>query len=110
MTQGLGLAPNATRVRITDMDPAARRSVAGLEIDRAILVCKAFHARHAHMTYRAVFPSPVQIMVSPIHDGRDIIVGPLARNRHLLFGNRLLMYRSQLPACRGFADRWRWKR
>jgi uncharacterized SAM-binding protein YcdF (DUF218 family) len=45
---------------------------AGLEIRSAILVCKAFHARRAHMTYSAAFPEHIQFMVCPIHDEREI--------------------------------------
>jgi uncharacterized SAM-binding protein YcdF (DUF218 family) len=43
-----------------------------LEVRAAILVCKASHARRAHMTYSAAFPEHVRFMVSPIHDERDI--------------------------------------
>lgn len=45
---------------------------AALEIRTAILVCKASHARRAHMTYSAAFPEHIRFMVSPIHDERDI--------------------------------------
>ena len=43
-----------------------------LEVRTAILVCKASHARRAHMTYSAAFPEHIRFMVSPIHDERDI--------------------------------------
>lgn len=49
---------------------AVRR--AGLKVGAAILVCKAFHARRAHMAYSAAFPEYVLFMVSPVHDERDI--------------------------------------
>ena len=45
---------------------------AGLQINAAIIVCKAFHARRAHMAYSAVFPEHIRFMVSPVHDDRDI--------------------------------------
>ena len=45
---------------------------AALEVRSAILVCKAFHARRAHITYSAAFPEHIRFMVSPIHDERDI--------------------------------------
>jgi uncharacterized SAM-binding protein YcdF (DUF218 family) len=45
---------------------------AGLEINAAIIVCKAFHARRAYLAYSAAFPKHVQFMVSPVHDDRDI--------------------------------------
>jgi uncharacterized SAM-binding protein YcdF (DUF218 family) len=45
---------------------------AALEVGAAILVCKAFHARRAHMAYSAAFPEHVLFMVSPVHDERDI--------------------------------------
>jgi uncharacterized SAM-binding protein YcdF (DUF218 family) len=45
---------------------------ADLEVRAAILVCKASHARRAHMTYSAAFPEHIRFMVSPVHDERDI--------------------------------------
>jgi uncharacterized SAM-binding protein YcdF (DUF218 family) len=45
---------------------------AALEVQTAILVCKAFHARRVHMTYSAAFPESVCFAVSPVHDERDI--------------------------------------
>ena len=45
---------------------------AGIGVSRAIIVCKAFHARRAFMTYATVFPEHVTLTVSPIHDERDI--------------------------------------
>ena len=45
---------------------------AGIEVHTAILVCKAFHARRAHMTYSSIFPSQIQFMVSPIQNERNI--------------------------------------
>ena len=44
----------------------------GLHVDKAIIVCKAFHARRAYMTYRLVFPDKIEFMVAPIVDIRDI--------------------------------------
>lgn len=46
-----------------------RRNV---EIGSMIIVCKAFHARRAYLTYRSVFPEGVEIMVKPIVDDRNI--------------------------------------
>ena len=43
-----------------------------LEVRTAILVCKASHARRAHMTYSAAFPEHIRFMISPIHDERNI--------------------------------------
>ena len=45
---------------------------AGLQITKAVLVCKAHHSRRALLTYQAVFPSGVEFTVSPIIDSRDI--------------------------------------
>jgi hypothetical protein len=45
---------------------------AGLQITKAILVCKAHHSRRALLTYQAVFPSGVEFTVSPILDFRNI--------------------------------------
>ncbi len=42
-------------------------------ISRAdIIVCKAFHARRAYMSYRFVFPDQIEFMVAPVVDIRDI--------------------------------------
>ncbi|WP_207644706.1 YdcF family protein [Caloranaerobacter ferrireducens] len=44
----------------------------GIKVDKAILVCKTFHARRAYLTYKTVFPPSVKIIVSPVTDGKDI--------------------------------------
>lgn len=44
----------------------------GLHVNRAIIVCKAFHARRAYMAYRLVFPDQIEFMVAPVVDIRDI--------------------------------------
>ena len=44
----------------------------GLQVSRAILVCKAHHSRRALLTYQAEFPAQVEFMVSPIVDHRGI--------------------------------------
>lgn len=38
----------------------------GIDIKKAILVCKSFHSRRAYLTYKAIFPKDVEILVSPI--------------------------------------------
>ncbi len=38
----------------------------GIDVKKAILVCKAFHSRRAYMTYKVSFPKDVEILVSPI--------------------------------------------
>ena len=45
---------------------------ARIQVKRAIIVCKAFHARRALITYQRVFPAGTRIMVSPVNDERDI--------------------------------------
>ena len=44
----------------------------GLEITKAILVCKAFHARRALLTYRTEFNKNIEYFVCPIIDERNI--------------------------------------
>lgn len=44
----------------------------GISVKRAIIVCKAFHARRSLLTYKKVFNSNTEFMVSPIHDERNI--------------------------------------
>lgn len=44
----------------------------GIEVRRAILVCKAFHARRALLTYATEFPPDVEFMVCPTLDHRQI--------------------------------------
>lgn len=43
-----------------------------IKVNKAILVCKNFHARSAYFTYATVFPSDIKIIVSPVIDGKDI--------------------------------------
>ena len=43
----------------------------GLKIEKALLVCKAYHARRALMTYQTVFPE-LEFIVLPIIDKREI--------------------------------------
>jgi len=44
----------------------------GLSIKRAILVCKAFHARRALLSYQYSFPTGVEFLVAPVPDRRGI--------------------------------------
>ncbi len=44
----------------------------GLQVDKAILVCKAFHARRALLTYQSVFPLKTVFYVVPVIDNRGI--------------------------------------
>jgi len=41
-------------------------------VNKAILVCKNFHARRAFLTYATVFPSKMKILVSPVIDNKNI--------------------------------------
>ena len=63
----------------------------GIEINTALIVCKAFHARRCLMLYQMAFPK-VNIMVSPVYcynitkenwfeteQGIDRVLGELAR-------------------------------
>ena len=43
-----------------------------IKVNKAILVCKNFHARRAYFSYATVFPSDIKIIVSPVIDGKDI--------------------------------------
>jgi len=43
-----------------------------LKIRKAILVCKAHHARRALLTYQTVFPASIELVVCPIADERDV--------------------------------------
>jgi uncharacterized SAM-binding protein YcdF (DUF218 family) len=43
-----------------------------LQIKKALLVCKAHHARRALMTYQTAFPADVIFTICPIIDDRDI--------------------------------------
>lgn len=41
-------------------------------ITKVILVCKAYHARRAFLTYRTIFPKTTKIIIQPIVDERNI--------------------------------------
>lgn len=43
-----------------------------IEVKKAILVCKAHHARRALLTYQAAFSSTIEYIVCPIIDDRDV--------------------------------------
>jgi Uncharacterized conserved protein len=43
-----------------------------IKVKKAILICKAFHARRALLTYQAAFSSDVEYIVCPIIDEREI--------------------------------------
>jgi uncharacterized SAM-binding protein YcdF (DUF218 family) len=43
-----------------------------LPIHKAIIVCKAYHARRALLTYQAVFPLSTSFLVSSVTDNRGI--------------------------------------
>jgi uncharacterized SAM-binding protein YcdF (DUF218 family) len=43
-----------------------------IQVKKAIIVCKAFHARRALLTYQSAFSSEVDYVVCPIVDDRDI--------------------------------------
>jgi hypothetical protein len=43
-----------------------------IEIRRALLVCKAFHARRALLTYQTAFNPLIEYKICPIIDNRDI--------------------------------------
>ncbi|QTA37915.1 YdcF family protein [Thermosipho ferrireducens] len=43
-----------------------------ITVNKAILVCKTFHARRAYLTYKVFFPYFVKFIVSPVVDERDI--------------------------------------
>ena len=43
-----------------------------LRVDKAILVCKAYHSRRALLTYQLAFPSRTTFFVSPVIDNRGI--------------------------------------
>jgi uncharacterized SAM-binding protein YcdF (DUF218 family) len=43
-----------------------------IEIRRALLVCKTFHARRALLTYQAAFNPLIEYIICPIIDNRDI--------------------------------------
>jgi uncharacterized SAM-binding protein YcdF (DUF218 family) len=44
----------------------------GLDLKRALMVCKAYHSRRALLTYQAVFPLDVTFYVAPVIDLRGI--------------------------------------
>ncbi len=43
-----------------------------LKIKKAIIVCKAFHARRALLTYQAEFGKDINYLICPVIDERDI--------------------------------------
>lgn len=43
-----------------------------LHVKKALVVCKAHHARRALLTYQIVFPPDVELIVCPIIDERDV--------------------------------------
>lgn len=43
-----------------------------IEVNKAILVCKAYHARRALLTYQAAFSSKIEYIICPIIDDRDV--------------------------------------
>ncbi len=43
-----------------------------IEINKAILVCKNYHARRAYITYKINFPPNIEIVVQPIIDSEHI--------------------------------------
>ena len=43
-----------------------------IEINRAILVCKTFHARRSFIAYKINLPEDVEFIVQPVVDGKDI--------------------------------------
>lgn len=43
-----------------------------IQVKKAILVCKNYHARRAYLTYKVNFPKAVQFIVQPIVDSRNI--------------------------------------
>lgn len=45
---------------------------AGLRVQKAILVCKAFHSRRALMTYQTIFPGNIEFFVYPVVDNSGI--------------------------------------
>lgn len=44
----------------------------GIEVHKAILVCKNFHSRRAYITYKINFPKETEILVCPIVDSKNI--------------------------------------
>jgi len=44
----------------------------GVTVNKAIIVCKNYHARRALMTYQSVFPSTIEFSVAPVVDGKGI--------------------------------------
>lgn len=44
----------------------------GIQIKRALLVCKAFHSRRALLTYQTIFPGNVEFLVHPVVDNSGI--------------------------------------
>jgi len=44
----------------------------GLNVEKAIIVCKAFHSRRSLLTYEYVFPNETKFLVSTITDKRGL--------------------------------------
>lgn len=44
----------------------------GLDVKKALFVCKAYHARRATMTYWTAFPKEVKFIICPVIDDREI--------------------------------------
>jgi len=44
----------------------------GIDVKKAILVCKTTHSRRAYLTYKLNFPNDVEFLISPIIDDRNI--------------------------------------
>ena len=47
-------------------------AAAGIEVNNAIIVCKAFHSRRALLTYQTIFPENVNFYVITVEDRRKI--------------------------------------
>ncbi|MCX7708855.1 MAG: YdcF family protein [Clostridia bacterium] len=43
-----------------------------LKVQKAILVCKAFHSRRALLTYQTIFPGNIEFFVHPVTDNSGI--------------------------------------
>jgi len=44
----------------------------GIEVNKAILICKNYHSRRAYITYKINFSKNIEIIVQPIIDGEHI--------------------------------------
>lgn len=43
-----------------------------LDLEKVILVCKAYHSRRAYLTYKTIFPKITKFIIQPIIDEREI--------------------------------------